>query len=179
MNRQTYASDSKEKKKEYYENWKAKKLAQDPYFFKHNYERQVARYGIDYFRAKSNKWHHAHPEVFVKFREEHPGYHAEVSKRWRANNREKWAAYVREWIKAHPEIERAQIIANYGSKAEGLEPVPMAEFCETCPEDDIRKATQKHHPDYNYPTIIVSCCAKCHKYLNNERDNKATVEAPK
>ena len=42
---------------------------------------------------------------------------------------------------------------------------PLTEFCELCPEDDLNKATQHHHPDYNYPTIYVSICSQCHAYL--------------
>jgi hypothetical protein len=40
-------------------------------------------------------------------------------------------------------------------------------YCELCPEDDKLPATQKHHPDYNYPAIFVSCCTKCHVYADN------------
>jgi len=46
--------------------------------------------------------------------------------------------------------------------------VVLAEFCEVCPEDDVRKATGNHHPDYDYPQIVVSCCSSCHNYLNRE-----------
>lgn len=42
---------------------------------------------------------------------------------------------------------------------------PLTEFCELCPEDDLNKATQHHHPDYDYPTIYVSTCSQCHAYL--------------
>lgn len=48
--------------------------------------------------------------------------------------------------------------------------------CEVCPEDDIQKATAKHHPDYNYPQIIVSCCDTCHTYLNNERSKNEMIK---
>lgn len=42
---------------------------------------------------------------------------------------------------------------------------PLTEFCELCPEDELNKATQHHHPDYDYPTIYVSVCSQCHAYL--------------
>ena len=39
---------------------------------------------------------------------------------------------------------------------------PLALYCELCPEDDKRKATQRHHLDYDHPEIFVSCCSLCH-----------------
>lgn len=42
---------------------------------------------------------------------------------------------------------------------------PLTEFCEVCPKDDLNKATQHHHPDYDYPAIYVSVCSQCHAYL--------------
>lgn len=50
--------------------------------------------------------------------------------------------------------------------------LPIAEFCEVCPDDDLNKATQRHHPDYDYPLIVVSCCNSCHNYLNRERQSQ-------
>ena len=60
-----------------------------------------------------------------------------------------------------PEQWRAQLQA---------ERIPLAEFCETCPEDDIRRATQRHHPDYNFPKIFISCCASCHHFIEKGVD---------
>ena len=45
--------------------------------------------------------------------------------------------------------------------------------------DDIQKATATHHPDYNYPQIIVSCCVVCHVFLNKQRTKQdARKEQP-
>jgi hypothetical protein len=40
----------------YYERWKAKKLAEDPDFFHHQYLRYVERYGQKRLNEMSTKW---------------------------------------------------------------------------------------------------------------------------
>lgn len=40
--------------------------------------------------------------------------------------------------------------------------------CAFCQEEQ----TQKHHPDYNEPLLIVWLCAKCHKELHTSQKNK-------
>ena len=60
-----------------------------------------------------------------------------------------------------PEQWRAQLQA---------ERIIITKFCELCPEDDQQEATQRHHPNYNYPTIFVSCCASCHNYVEKGDD---------
>jgi hypothetical protein len=131
----------------YYERWKTKKLAQDPEFFHHQYQRKL----------KEN------PEYFIKYQKEHREHRCAISHDWKVANKERWSKYVKEWAITHPEIIKVQYLANYSLK------LPLAEFCEVCPEDDIQKATSKHHPDYDYPQIIVSCCARCHTYMNKVR----------
>ena len=125
-----------------YEQWKAKKLAEDPDYFKKRYQIYLARYGRDYLNKASAKWRHS-PEGIA--------YHAK---------------YTSEYMHSHPEIMEARrrvVEAKYYGE------FSMAEFCEVCPEDDIQKATATHHPDYNYPQIIVSCCVVCHVFLNKQR----------
>jgi hypothetical protein len=173
-------------KVEYRARYRAKKLAEDTEYFKKQHKAYLAknrdkvnalqRAGYQRNRlkrlAKNKQWRENHPEYMAEWKKKHPGYHAEVSNKWRTNNREHWATYVTDWANQHPEIIKADYIANHGIG--DYDPVPLAEFCEVCPEDDLRKATDRHHPDYNYPRIIVSCCGQCHKYMNNERDNKLT-----
>lgn len=38
--------------------------------------------------------------------------------------------------------------------------------CELCPEDDVCPATQRHHPDYSEPLIVVYCCDECHRWAD-------------
>ena len=37
--------------------------------------------------------------------------------------------------------------------------------CELCPEEDKLPAEQRHHPDYNYPLIVVLTCKQCHEWI--------------
>jgi hypothetical protein len=88
-----------------------------------------------------------------RFKLRHPNYSSE---------------YLRTWNQNHPNRDNG----NYTRTSEKTiarnhaEKYPLAEFCEVCPEDDKRKATQRHHPDYAYPDIFVSCCASCHNYID-------------
>lgn len=45
--------------------------------------------------------------------------------------------------------------------------IPLAKFCETCPPEEVNKATQHHHPDPCIQWLFISCCASCHYYLNH------------
>jgi hypothetical protein len=91
--------------------------------------------------------------------------HTEANRRWRA----KHPNYDRDWARKHPHRDNG----NFRRKPEAsraqqqAKKIPLGTFCEVCPEDDVRKATQRHHPDYNYPEIFVSCCPSCHKYMES------------
>ena len=44
---------------------------------------------------------------------------------------------------------------------------PLEKECELCPEDNKRTdKLQRHHPDYNYPTIFVTVCPQCQKSIH-------------
>ena len=45
--------------------------------------------------------------------------------------------------------------------------LPLAKECELCPDDDKRTdKLQRHHPDYDYPTIYVTVCPQCQKEIH-------------
>jgi len=44
--------------------------------------------------------------------------------------------------------------------------IPLAQFCELCPEDDKRKPMARHHPNHNYPLIVISVCSQCHRHCD-------------
>jgi len=44
--------------------------------------------------------------------------------------------------------------------------IPLALYCELCPDEDKRLATERHHPDYNYCYIFISVCEECHISAN-------------
>lgn len=45
--------------------------------------------------------------------------------------------------------------------------LPLLEFCELCPDEHVRHAIQRHHPDYDYPEIFVSLCRECHDVIDS------------
>ena len=73
-------------------------------------------------------------------------------------------------------VTRSPKMANAQNKAIYYK-APLEKFCELCPEDDKRPATQRHHPDYNYPLIFVSVCASCHKIIHISQRQQLEVTA--
>lgn len=50
------------------------------------------------------------------------------------------------------------------------EKLPLADSCEFCGS---LENLGRHHPDYRYPEIYVTCCAECHKRA--QKDQEPTV----
>jgi hypothetical protein len=79
------------------------------------------------------------------------------------------ARYTKQYMYSHPEIMAARRkIVNL----KYIHKFVASELCEVCPEGEVQKATENHHPDYNYPEIVVACCHTCHSYLNKQRTQK-------
>jgi hypothetical protein len=118
-------------------------------------------------REYREQWKKNNPDWFVNYRATHREFLAQRMREWYAKNKKHRIEYVKKWVHEHPEVHAATL--EY-MKLKHFGKIAVAEFCETCPEDDIRKATGNHHPDYDYPQIVVSCCDSCHHYLNaNEK----------
>ena|SRR3972149_11466034 len=130
MSRQQYPSDSKEKKREYYQHWKDRMLALDPDFFSHNYQRQVARYGRKHLNELTAKWRKSEKGIIYRKHERtiHKTYYAQKAKEWGIKNKEHHSQYVQEWVANHPGVKDAHYIANHGLGK--FDPIPIAEFCE-------------------------------------------------
>lgn len=160
-----YPSQSKEKSREYRERHKAKKLAEDPEYFRKN-AAQWRKLHPESVKLHRDQWRKEHPEYFINYRESHREFLAQRMRDWYAKNKEHRISFVKKWMCEHPEIQEEKLqymkLLYHGK-------VALSEFCETCPEDDVRKATGNHHPDPTYPQIVVSCCDACHHYLNLSR----------
>ncbi len=176
--------------------WREKKLSEDPLYFKKQNKKYYDKMMNDpklhakyrettrKWYAKNNtqqreykkKWLAQHPEYkdyFNNWNHTRPeGYFTEKKKEWRQRVGLKNSLYVQEWYKKHPEAYYAHIITH-------AKKLPLPEFCETCPEDDRNKAVQRHHPDYDYPLIVVGCCVTCHYYLNKERPSQEPTKGTK
>lgn len=95
--------------------------------------------------SRYKKWSLRHPEKVKECnrnsQQNHPELHRKAQTKY-SNN--------------HPEIIRAHNCSNHH--------VPLGKECELCPEDDKRTENlERHHPDYNYPEIIVTVCKECHE----------------
>jgi hypothetical protein len=94
--------------------------------------------------------------------------HRDSNKKYKLNHPEQIRRMRRNWEKNHPEQTRNYRLKHpekCNARQQAERNVLLAEYCELCPEDDQNKATQHHHPDYNYSLIIVSVCDKCHKWM--------------
>lgn len=81
-------------------------------------------------------------------------------------NKDKVLAQQKEWCKRNLEAIEAYKLARYI-------PMPDGQLCELCPMKDKRPATEKHHPDYSEPSIVIFCCGSCHSFVR-----KAPKAAP-
>jgi|WetSurMetagenome_2_1015567.scaffolds.fasta_scaffold154209_1 hypothetical protein len=87
---------------------------------------------------------------------------------WRNQNRQKVIAQGKEakrkFKEKHPELVKKQAHARHASAK-----IPMKDYCELCPEEDNKeKKLTRHHPDYDYPTIFVTTCPICHRWITLE-----------
>ena len=109
------------------------------------------------YKESKIRWQLDNPEYFKQWRLGHPRY----SK-----------TYMSKYNREHPDRpngNNTRTPDQWRAQSEA-EKIPLAVFCELCPEDDKQPATQRHHPDYDFPAIFVSCCGSCHNYVEKGRD---------
>jgi hypothetical protein len=97
-------------------------------------------------------------ELLLLPKKRNKGCVKEQKRRWRKKHPDLKQAENGRWVKRYPEKARADRIARYY--------VELAKFCELCPNDDVRFAELRHHPDYDYPLVVVSVCSLCHSWLD-------------
>lgn len=105
-----------------------------------------------YINIYVSNYYYSHPE----YRERS----IQFSRKRRENNKPLFREYSSKWRKDHKIIEKAHKIASK---------IPLGECCELCPDDDkhITKL-ERHHPDYNYPSIFITCCGECHEAIHSK-----------
>jgi hypothetical protein len=83
-------------------------------------------------------------------------------KKWKVKNPDKVRALHTDYEKRNRKKKSAQLMA--------LRNVPLGKECELCPEDDKRTENlERHHPDYDYPLIIVTTCQECHEWVEVDK----------
>lgn len=125
-------------------------------------------------KAYRKKRYAEHKEEEKQYREEHKEEHVIYCRKWnethRENrqqsgkkyyleNKEKLSLYQQNYKIKHPEVRKAHQIANQYCK--------IGDCCELCPEDDVRTENLvKHHPDYDFPEMFITCCQSCHLWIH-------------
>lgn len=86
-------------------------------------------------------------------------------RKWREQNRDK----IREYNKLHPERNgnSARTPEQWIAHNQARKHCPLASCCELC---DSIENLMRHHPDYEFPDIIVTCCASCHSFIHRGVD---------
>jgi hypothetical protein len=107
-------------------------------------------------KAKKRAQYHADPERFLK-----------ASRKWHEEHRD----YTKEYYTIHPKhsvTNKNRTSKMWVAQNQAIKKYPLAKFCELCPTDDVHEAVNRHHPDYNYPSIFLSLCKSCHVYVHKD-----------
>lgn len=91
--------------------------------------------------------------------------HSQEQRQWRLEHRERQKENCRRYNQKHRDRPNGVLTSDRRRTYKQAEKIPLFELCELCPEDDKQKATERHHPDYDFPEIFISCCKSCHMFL--------------
>ena len=120
-----------------------------------NKKEYMKRYNREHY-AQQRNWTKQHPEkrqaVREHFRIRHPNYN-EIQ---REKHKETISSRIARWKKENKEKIHAENVVLRK---------PFAEKCELC---DSTQNLVRHHPDYSEPTIYVTLCSSCHRYVHEE-----------
>jgi hypothetical protein len=133
--------------------------------------------GTDEIKVKERERHRLYrannQEKTTAYRKKRYAEHKEEEKQYRLTHPELYQKAREKWKRANP--EKLRELRNAYAKRNHLKQnarlmakryIPLGSNCELCPEDDIRKATDRHHPDYAYPLIVVMTCRECHEWID-------------
>jgi hypothetical protein len=109
----------------------------------------------EYYKTHKEQW----KEYTKKAYPEHREQYREYARNGYQKNKEKIKAYQKKRRQTHPEINKAYCMARY-HKFRGS----CCEFCNST------ECLECHHPDYDFPEIIVTCCKSCHEYIHKRFD---------
>jgi hypothetical protein len=91
-------------------------------------------------KARKRAQYHANPEYYLKYCRE-----------WREKN----PNYVKDYYSTHHKVSVTN--KNRNSKMWNAQSIaakiPIQHLCELCPQDDIRLAVLRHHPDYDFVSL--------------------------
>jgi len=85
------------------------------------------------------------------------------AKDWRLNNKEKYNLNQKKNREKYPEKKKAHKFSFRKLK------IPENTLCVVCKKE---LAVHKHHPDYNFPEIVMFVCIKCHNKIHTKLKDK-------
>ena len=106
---------------------------------------------------------------------ENPEYYKALDRKWKDKNPDYHKLHQREYRKKHPHATNGNASRTkkmWTAQNKAILETVIAPFCELCPENDIKPAKMRHHPDYNYPTIFVSVCQACHSNIHADLEKE-------
>jgi hypothetical protein len=133
------------------------------------------------FRAKERERHRlyrlTHKPQERAYRKKRYAEHKEEEKQYRLANPEIYRKGRAKWKEENPykvrELANAYAKRNHlkqNARLKAKRNVPLEKECELCPEDDRQTINlEHHHPDYDYPLIIVTVCQKCHEWIEADK----------
>jgi hypothetical protein len=93
----------------------------------------------------------------------------ETTRQWRINNRDKLKQYNENWMNKHG-FRKRPVLSKKVRFAENIirtYPELKAKECEFCGATENLYA---HHPDYDYPLVVVTCCSSCHAFIHRGKE---------
>lgn len=107
----------------------------------------------------NKKYYQNHKEKWKKYYDKEKK--AESNKRYYQKHKEKLRKYHKNYMKEYRKKERIKPKIKARNKARKIK-IPKNKMCEICNK---RKATERHHEDYNKPLKVKFVCSSCNKRL--------------
>ena len=132
-------------------------------------------YYKQYMAKNRDRVNAKHREKYKQNKERYLGYVRE----WKERNPEYHKLHQREYREEKPDAPNGNVTRTkkmWTAQNKAILETKLAPFCELCPEDDVKPAKMRHHPDYNYPLIFVSVCQSCHSNIHADLKRAKKLE---
>lgn len=114
----------------------------------------MKKYNQEHY-AQQKEWARQHPEKMYASRERCKNKHPDYQKNKRKEYKQRIDAYNHNYNLNNKTKRKAE---KWTSQK------PLLENCEIC---ESKENLLHHHPDYSEPSIYVTLCSSCHRYVHN------------
>jgi hypothetical protein len=111
-------------------------------------KKQKQEYDRKRYLEKKEHYREIHKDYYENNRENLIQYQTDYNQ----ENKKQINERINRWRKINKDIQDAY------NKSRGIK-IPKEKLCERCNKE---KATEKHHPDYNQPKLLIFLCHECH-----------------